>query len=122
MVRLLNIILKRLMDADVFVVAPVSLDEYVSWRRAGAIYGPVKIINYTNGREGCSIRPHSGERSAGRVVPKPAGAEVSSLRVCGMSDLLPATTVESRFRRRKTSAAALLARVPVVVLARKRVT
>ena len=30
------------------------------------IYDLVKIINYTNGAKACSIRRHSGERSAGR--------------------------------------------------------
>jgi len=38
-----------------------------------------------------------------------------------MSDLRPATSVESRFRRRKISAVALNGRVAVVVHARKRV-
>ena len=89
--------------------------------RLSVIYGLVKIINYTNAREGCSIRPHSGEGSVGHSLQ--AGRCVSlSLRVCGMSDLRPATSVESHFRRRKASAVALKGRVPVVVRARKRVT
>ena len=61
----------------------------------------------------------------GREAPasgaNPAGANLS-LRVCGMSDLRPATSVESLFRRRKTSAIALAGGVPVVVHVRKRVT
>ena len=110
-------------EGDDFVAAAGGADECVR-RGATTIYRVVKIINYTNAREGCSIPRTVGRECRARRGLVRHAFGVPALR--GESEMLseprPFTSVESHFRRRTSPAAALPARALKRVGASKRPT